>query len=95
MEPYGPENMRPVFVTRNVLDTSWSKIVKELHIRFVLKQDNIVLTGIGFNMAEKFYLLQMKKPIDIVYTIDENEWNGEKNLQLKVIDFRLSENELN
>ena len=74
-----------------MLDTSWSKIVKELHIRFVLKQDNIVLTGIGFNMAEKFYLLQMKKPIDIVYTIDENEWNGETNLQLKVIDIRHSE----
>ena len=42
-------------------DTSWSKIVKELHIRFVLKQDNIVLTGIGFNMAEKFCLLQNRK----------------------------------
>jgi single-stranded-DNA-specific exonuclease len=95
MEPYGPENLRPVFITKNVLDTSWSKIVKEQHIRFVLKQDNIVLTGIGFNMAEKFHLLQMQKPIDIVYTIDENEWNGETNLQLKVIDFRLSENELN
>src|SRR5664279_2910658 len=49
MEPYGPENLRPVFITRNVPDTSWSKIVKELHIRFVLKQDNIVFTGIGFN----------------------------------------------
>ena len=46
-------------------------------------------------MAEKFHLLQMQKPIDIVYTIDENEWNGETNLQLKVIDFRLSENKLN
>ena len=86
MEPYGPENLRPVFITRNVLDTSWSKIVKELHIRFVLTKDNIVLTGIGFNMAEKFDLLQGKKPIDVVYTIDENEWNGETNLQLKVID---------
>ena len=95
MEPYGPENLRPVFITKNVSDTSWSKIVKEQHIRFVLKQDNIVLTGIGFNMAEKFHLLQMQKPIDIVYTIDENEWNGETNLQLKVIDFRLSENKLN
>jgi single-stranded-DNA-specific exonuclease len=95
MEPYGPENLRPVFITKNVLDTSWSKIVKEQHIRFVLKQDNIVLTGIGFNMAEKFHLLQMQKPIDIVYTIDENEWNGETNLQLKVIDLRLSENKLN
>jgi single-stranded-DNA-specific exonuclease len=68
--------------------------VKELHIRFVLKQDNIVFTGIGFNMAEKFPLLQTGKPIDIVYTIDENEWNGETNLQLKVIDFRLSESAL-
>ncbi len=95
MEPYGPENLRPVFITRNVWDTSWSKIVKELHVRFVLKQDNVVLTGIGFNMAEKFHLLQMQKPIDIVYTIDENEWNGETNLQLKVIDFRLSETHLN
>ena len=91
MEPYGPENSRPVFITKNVSDTSWSKIVKELHIRFVLKQHNIVLTGIGFNLAEKFHLLQTKKPIDIVYTIDENEWNGETNLQMKVIDFRLSE----
>jgi single-stranded-DNA-specific exonuclease len=91
MEPFGPENLRPVFITKNVHDTSWSKIAKEQHIRFILKQENIVLTGIGFNMAEKFHLLQMKKPLDIVYTIDENEWNGETNLQLKMIDFRLSE----
>jgi single-stranded-DNA-specific exonuclease len=95
MEPYGPENLRPVFITKNISDTSWSKVVKELHIRFVLKEDNVVLTGIGFNLAEKFHLLQMKKPIDVVYTIDENEWNGETNLQLKVIDFRLSESVLN
>ena len=91
MEPYGPENLRPVFITRNVINTPWSKVVKELHVRFVVKQDDKVLTGIGFNMAEKFYLLQMKKPVDIVYTIDENEWNGELSLQLKVIDIRISE----
>ena len=91
MEPFGPENMRPIFITRNVYDTSWSKIVKELHVRFIVKQENIVFTGIGFNMAEKFYLLQMNKPLDIVYTLDENEWNGEKHLQLKVIDILLSE----
>ncbi|MDQ6845172.1 MAG: single-stranded-DNA-specific exonuclease RecJ [Bacteroidota bacterium] len=93
MEPYGPENLRPVFITRKVTDTSWSKIVKEQHIRFVVKQDNIILTGIGFNMAEKFHLLQMKKPVDMVYTLDENDWNGEINLQLKVIDIRPSEME--
>ena len=91
MEPFGPENMRPIFITRNVYDTSWSKIVKELHVRFIVKQENIVFTGIGFNMADKFDLLQLNKPLDIVYTLDENEWNGEKHLQLKVIDIRLSE----
>ncbi len=92
MEPYGPENLRPVFITKSVSDTSWSKVVKESHIRFVVKHDEVILTGIGFNLAEKFHLLQMKKPVDIVYTIDENEWNGEMNLQLKIIDIRLSEN---
>lgn len=90
MEPFGPGNMRPVFLAGNVIDTGYSKIVKDLHIRFVVKQQGITLTGIGFNMATKFNLLQMKKPLDIVFTIDENEWNGETSLQLKVIDIRLS-----
>lgn len=92
MEPYGPENLRPVFITRNVLNTPWSKIVKEKHVRFVVKNENITLTGIGFNLAEKFEMLESNKPVDLVFTIDENEWNGETNLQLKVIDLRLSEN---
>jgi single-stranded-DNA-specific exonuclease len=92
MEPIGPENMRPVFISKNVWDTGYSKLVKDAHIRFVLKQNNISLTGIGFNMSEKFSLLQMNHSIDVVYTIDENEWNGNTSLQLKVIDIRLSEN---
>lgn len=91
MEPYGPENMRPVFITRNVSNTSWSKIVKEQHVRFVVKNDNVTMTGIGFNLAEKFPLLEMNNSLDIVYTLDENEWNGHRSIQLKVIDFRLSE----
>lgn len=91
MEPFGPENMRPVFIARKVTDTGFSKIVKEQHIRFVLKQNNITLTGIGFNMADKFSLIQSQQPLDIVFTIDENEWNGEKNLQLKMIDLRIAE----
>ena len=91
MEPTGPENMKPVFIARNVRDHGFSKIVKEAHIRFVLKQNNISLTGIGFNMVDKFPLLQMNHPVDIVFTIDENEWNGSTSLQLKMIDLRLSE----
>jgi single-stranded-DNA-specific exonuclease len=91
MEPFGPENMRPVFMVRNVFDNGWSRILKEEHIKFSLRQNNIVLNGIGFGMADKFHLLQLKHPVDIIFTLDENEWNGTKSLQLKVIDFKLSE----
>jgi len=91
MEPFGPENMRPVFIAKKVKDTGYSKIVKELHIRFVLKQGNHSITGIGFNMHDKFQLLQQQKPVDIVFTIDENEWQGKTSLQLKIIDIRPSE----
>lgn len=92
MEPYGPENMRPVFVARNVQESGFSKIVKEAHVKFVLKQKNINFSGIGFNMADKFHLLQMQEPLDIVFCIEENEWNNTTSLQLRVIDFELSKN---
>jgi len=92
MEPFGPDNLRPVFICRNLADTGYSRIVKEQHIRFSLRQGNSTITGIGFQMADKYPLLLQKKNIDIVFTIDENEWNGEKSLQLKVIDFRISGN---
>lgn len=93
MEPFGPDNMRPVFIAKNVQDTGYSKIVKEQHVRFVVKQDKFSFTGIGFNLAGKFNLLQ--KPFDLVFTLDENEWNGNTSLQLKVIDLRSCANENN
>ena len=87
MEPFGPENMRPVFISRNIKNSGYSKIVKEHHIRFVINQEGFTITGIGFNMADKFNLLKEGASVDLVYTIDENEWNGNKSLQLKIIDF--------
>ncbi|NCI47161.1 single-stranded-DNA-specific exonuclease RecJ [Sediminibacterium soli] len=90
MEPFGPENMRPVFIVRKAKDTGASKIVKEQHLRFVVRQNNTTLTGIGFNMAASMELLRCGQPVDILFTIDENEWNGEKSLQMKVVDCRLS-----
>lgn len=91
MEPFGPENLRPHFLAKNVYDTGYSKILKEEHLRFVLRQDNLTFTGIGFGMADRYALLQLKKPVDIVFKIDENEWNGQKTLQLRMIDLRLSD----
>ncbi|MEQ1554133.1 MAG: single-stranded-DNA-specific exonuclease RecJ [Ferruginibacter sp.] len=91
MEPFGPENMRPTFVAKNCIDFGYSKIVKELHLKFVVKQHNTILNGIGFNMADKFSLLQNSKPVDIVFKIDENVWNDNKTLQLMVVDIKPSE----
>ncbi|MEP7376342.1 MAG: single-stranded-DNA-specific exonuclease RecJ [Chitinophagaceae bacterium] len=88
MEPFGPENLRPVFIAKNATDTGYSKIVKEQHLRFSVRQNGIVFTGIGFNMPEKYDFLKNKLPVDIVFKIDVNEWNGEKNLQLRVVDCR-------
>ena len=91
MEPFGPDNVKPVFVIRNVIDTGYSKVVKDLHLKIVVSQDNIVFSGIGFNLAHKADQLAGKQPVDIVFTLDENEWNGNKNLQMKVIDLKKSE----
>ena len=90
MEPFGPLNTRPVFLARNLVDTGYSKILKEKHLRISLKDDQSVMTGIGFGMADKYHLLQDKKPVDVVFKIDENEWNGEKNLQVRLLDIRLT-----
>jgi single-stranded-DNA-specific exonuclease len=91
MEPFGPDNLRPTFVIKKVYNTGWSKVVKENHIRFVLQQGTSKITGIGFNMAEKMPLLEAGKAVDVVFKLDENEWNGEKSLQLKVIDVRITQ----
>jgi len=88
MEPFGPGNMVPVFVARNVVDTGHSKIVKEKHIRFSVRQGDTTVTGIGFNLAERFPLIESREPFDIVFRIDENEWQGQKSLQIRVEDVR-------
>lgn len=89
MEPFGPANMRPVFLTRRVYDFRGnSRVVKEQHLRIVIHQHNgITIDGIGFGMADKYPIVQ-KGPFDIVYTLDENEYNGKTSLQMRIIDIK-------
>ena len=91
MEPFGPDNMRPVFMLKNVVDSGYSALLKDKHIKFSIRQGNCSLSGIAFNMSEKFHIVKSKQPFDIVFTLDENEWNGNKKLQMMVIDCRVSE----
>ena len=90
MEPFGPGNLQPVFISKNVSDTGYSRIVKDLHVKCAFMQHGAAMNGIGFNLADKFHMLGKGRSIDILYTIDENEWNGMINLQLKIIDIRPS-----
>ncbi len=91
MEPFGPDNMNPVFIVKNIINNGYSKILKDKHIKFEVLQNNSRISGIGFNMADKFNLLQNKQPVDIVFSLEENEYNGNISIQMKVIDFRKSQ----
>lgn len=90
-EPFGPLNMKPVFISKHVYDFQGNcRVVKDQHIKFTIHQHSgVVVDGIGFGLADKFDTVE-KGPFDIVYTIDENEFNGNTRLQIKVIDIRSS-----
>lgn len=90
MEPFGPENMRPVFVARNVVNSGYSKLLKDQHVKFEVKQNGVAMSGIGFNMPEKADLVFSGQPFDIVFTLDENEFNGNTRLQMMVMDCKPS-----
>ncbi len=88
MEPFGPDNMRPVFLAKNVRDTGYSKLVKEAHISFNLTQGNNSVRGIGYNMPEKIDIVKSGKPFDIVFQLQLNEWQGTQSIQMQVIDLK-------
>jgi single-stranded-DNA-specific exonuclease len=75
-EPFGPQNMTPVFLTKNIKDTGYGKPMgkEEEHIKLFVKQKNSEgIAAIGFGLGTKFDLTTNKKPFDALYCIDENE----------------------
>lgn len=90
-EPCGPENMTPVFLTKNVIDTGYAKAIgkNEEHLKLFVKQNGTQpISAIGFNLGEKLEIVQGLKPFEMVYSIDENHWNGNTTIQLKARDIR-------
>ncbi|MBF0694626.1 MAG: single-stranded-DNA-specific exonuclease RecJ [Flavobacterium sp.] len=88
-EPFGPENMAPVFLSRNVRDTGKGKPIGEdnCHLRLFVKQDQSSgIPAIGFGLGKKFPKVANSKSFDILYCIDENEYRGEVNMQLRIKD---------
>lgn len=90
-EPFGPQNMTPVFLTKNVKDTGYGKPMgkEDEHIRLFVKQNHSAgVAAIGFNLGAKIDVTSHQKPFQAVYCIDENEWNGTVTTQLRLKDIK-------
>tara|TARA_B100000029_G_scaffold495842_1_gene561314 strand:- start:1208 stop:2902 length:1695 start_codon:yes stop_codon:yes gene_type:complete len=90
--PFGPGNSMPVFSANNLRDTGYAKVVgkENTHLKFNLTQQNNskIYNAIGFGLAGKYPNVMDKKLFNAAFTIDENQWNGKTNIQLKVIDIK-------
>ena len=89
--PFGPSNMSPTFMTQGVKDTGWGKCVGEddKHLRLTATQSfNDKMVCIGFGLGDKIDLIKNRKPFNIAYAVDENHWNGNVSLQLKLKDIK-------
>ena len=92
-QPFGPKNMSPVFLTRNVTDTGFAKMVGKYgeHLKLELRQESrpeIIFPAIGFKLGEHYSIIRTGIPIDICYTIEENTFRGETKIQLQVKQLR-------
>ena len=82
-------NPEPTFLTKELEVENIRLIGNESkHLKLKLKKGNMYFDGIGFGMGDK-NLLKVGDKVNIVYTIDQNNWNGNKSLQLKLKDLRV------
>ncbi|HBS12148.1 MAG TPA: single-stranded-DNA-specific exonuclease RecJ [Flavobacteriaceae bacterium] len=91
--PFGPQNMSPIFIAKNIKDTGYSKKVgaDEDHLKLSLIDENgVKFNGIGFNLGKWHTKISKGNLFDIVFSIDENYWNGNTSLQLIIKDIKTS-----
>ncbi len=90
--PFGPQNMSPTFMTQNLIDTGYGKKVgaDQTHLKATVIQNNRGqrIGCIGFNLGDKYELIEDKKIFKAAYSLDENEWNGNVSLQLRLKDIQ-------
>ena len=91
--PFGPGNMMPIFLSQNIYDTGYGKCVgeDESHLRITVNEhseSDQKINAIGFGLGDKYGLVSNRKPFKMVYSLDENHWNGKTSLQLKIRDIK-------
>ncbi|MBQ9100719.1 MAG: single-stranded-DNA-specific exonuclease RecJ [Paludibacteraceae bacterium] len=92
--PYGPENMKPIFVTRRTFDYGTSKVVgkeqEHLKLELIDSKSECIMNGIAFGMSEFNDYIKSLNPVDICYSIEENTFNGNTTIQLVIKDIKKS-----
>lgn len=90
--PFGPGNMRPVFLSENLICDGFPRKIgkdgKHLKCKIKIDEKEDVLEAIGFGLGEKAEALMAKPIFDAVYSLDQNEWNNKKIIQLKLRDLK-------
>ncbi|MFQ5707806.1 MAG: single-stranded-DNA-specific exonuclease RecJ [bacterium] len=89
MAPFGPQNMRPVFCTRDLQIVGSPAIVGNNHLKFKIRHSGVVMDAIGYKLGDLLYRISPGEPnVEMAYVVDENEWQGRKTIQLRVKDLR-------
>jgi single-stranded-DNA-specific exonuclease len=89
MAPFGPGNMCPNFVTRDVYDTGFSKVLNGNHLKLnILKDGQDPKNGVGFGMGNYMKVMEEKETFDICYQLYSNSWNGNTRIEFKLKDLR-------
>lgn len=92
-EPFGPENMTPVFLSKNIIDSGYAKTLGNdaEHLKAFVKQNNSPnFNAIGFGLGDKIDVVKNRNPFEAVFVLEENEWNGTVSLQLQLRDVRVN-----
>jgi len=93
-EPFGPQNMTPVFMSSNVKDTGYAKTLgaDDEHLRLFVKQNNSDgIAAIGFGLGKKIEITKNQNTFQLAYSLAENEWNDTVSTQLMLKDIRKNE----
>ena len=92
-EPFGPENMTPLFLAKNLTDSGYAKTLgsDNEHLKAFVKQGNSESFGaIGFGLGNKLDLVTNKNKFDAIFSLEENEWKDTVTLQLQFRDIKAS-----
>jgi single-stranded-DNA-specific exonuclease len=92
MAPFGAGNPRPVFAARRVEIVDGPRTLKDRHLKMSLKQDGRVFRAIAWRAAEQQdYLTEHKTALDVAFSLEQNQFNGETYLELTLADLKRAE----